>query len=263
MRIGILQTAPVFGDVAGNIERALAQAEAASADLFVLPELFATGYQFTSAKEAAALAEPIPDGPTTARLAAFCRERRCVIYAGLPEAADGVVYNAAVLAGPTGFLARYRKIHLFADEKSWFAPGGGPFPVVEIESARVGLMICFDHFFPESARTLALRGADVLLHAANLVMPDVAQRTMVVRAMENGVFTATANRVGREDRASPGLRFTGRSQIVAPDGEILIRLSPDLAESATVEIDPLRARDKSLGARNDRLADRRPDAYTL
>jgi len=261
MRVGVLQTEPVFGDPTGNIDRALALAERGSADLWVLPELFATGYQFASAEEVHALAEPVPDGPTTARLSDFCRRKECSVYAGLAEVAGDAVYNAAVLIGPEGFLARYRKIHLFADEKTWFRPGDRPFPVVDIGVARVGLMVCFDHFFPESARTLALRGADILLHAANLVMPGIARRTMVVRAMENGVFAVTANRVGVEHRTSTPLRFTGESQIVSPNGDVLLRLSPDRVQMAVVEIDPLRARNKSLGARNDRLADRRPDAY--
>jgi len=125
------------------------------------------------------------------------------------------------------------------------------------------MMICFDHLFPESARSLALLGADVICHPANLVMPDLAQRTMAVRALENGVFTATANRVGEESRTDETLVYTGQSQIVGPDGEILARLSSDRAEVAVVEIDIERARKKRITEHNDKLADRHPEHYTL
>jgi predicted amidohydrolase len=124
-------------------------------------------------------------------------------------------------------------------------------------------MICFDHLFPEAARSLALLGADVIAHPANLVLPGVAQRTMEVRALENGVYAATANRVGSEARDEKELRYTGESQVVGPDGDVLVRLSPDRVEAAVVEIDISRARDKAVTSLNDKLADRRPHLYTL
>jgi predicted amidohydrolase len=263
MRLGIAQTDPTFGDRDRNTAVALDMLAGESVDLWVLPEFFATGYQFTSSEEASALAEPIPDGPTTRALAAFCREHACHVVAGLPEATEGSLYNAAVLVGPDGYVSRYRKIHLFGDESLYFAPGDRPFSVDEVDSTRVGIMICFDHLFPESARSLALQGADVIAHPANLIIPDLAQRTMTVRALENGVFTATANRVGEEARSDTTLRYTGRSQIVSPRGEVLVRLSPDRPESAVVEIDPAEARAKRITSRNDKLADRRPNLYRL
>ena len=124
-------------------------------------------------------------------------------------------------------------------------------------------MICFDHFFPEAARTLALLGADILAHPANLIIPGLAQRTMTVRALENGVFAATANRVGEESRAEKTLRYTGQSQIVAPDGTALARLSSDRVEVAVAEINPAEARNKRLTSRNDKLGDRRPEFYRI
>jgi predicted amidohydrolase len=155
----------------------------------------------------------------------------------------------------------YRKIHLFFHEKELFSPGNLPFAVDDIGIAKVGMMICFDHFFPEAARTLALRGAQVIAHPANLVMPVYAQLTMQVRALENGVFTATANRVGEESRTDTTLRFTGNSQIVSPTGDILVRLSPTQEGAEVVEIDPTDACQKSLNPLNDRIADRRPSFY--
>jgi 5-aminopentanamidase len=263
MRIGIAQTDPAFGRPRRNLELACGLMERHRADLWVLPEFFASGYQFVDAAEVLRLAEPIPEGETTQALIRFAREHDCSLVAGLPEAAPAGVYNSAVLVSPLGHIATYRKIHLFGAEKLFFLPGDRPFSISDAAGARVGIMICFDHFFPEAARSLALLGADVIAHPSNLVIPGLAQRTTVVRALENGVFVATANRVGSEARGGKELRYTGESQVVDPDGATLLRLSPDHVEAAVVDIDSARARVKTLTSRNDKLADRRPQLYTL
>jgi predicted amidohydrolase len=263
MHIGIAQASPTFGERDRNISRALHLIGGERADLWVLPELFASGYQFVSASEVRTLAEPVPDGPTTEALIEHARDHDCFLVAGLPESDGQWLFNSAVLVGPDGFLTCYRKVHLFYEEKRYFSPGDRSFPVVDVGFCRIGLMVCFDHLFPESARSLALQGADVIAHPANLVMPDLAQRTMRVRAIENGVFTATANRVGEESRTSETLAYTGQSQVVGPDGEVLVRLSKQEVETAVVEIDVERARDKRITEHNDKLADRRPDQYRL
>jgi len=261
MQIGYVQTDPVFGEVEENLRHAQDLMQQATADLWVLPELFATGYQFISQEEVNGLAEPVLDGPTTRALIGFAREEDCFIAAGLPESAEGNVYNSAVLVGPDGLVACYRKVHLFSKEKLWFTPGDAPFPVADIGCAKIGVMICFDHLFPESARSLALNGAEIIAHPSNLVMPVYAQLTMRARALENGVFTVTANRVGVEARSDETLRFTGESQIVSPTGEILASSPAEGEDVRVIEVDPAQARDKSLNAVNDRLADRRPDMY--
>lgn len=263
MRIGIAQTSPVFGERDRNIAEALQLISQEHADLWVLPELFATGYQFVSADEVWELAERVPGGSTTEALVEHAGRHNCHIVAGLPESDADRVYNSAVLVGPDGFLSCYRKVHLFCAEKEFFSPGDRSFPVIDVGIARIGLMVCFDHLFPESARSLALQGADVIAHPASLVLPDLAQRTMRIRALENGVFTATANRVGEESRTSETLVYTGQSQVVGPDGDVLVRLSSDKAETGAVEIDVERARNKRITDQNDVLADRRPDQYRL
>ncbi|MEW6325195.1 MAG: nitrilase-related carbon-nitrogen hydrolase, partial [Nitrospirota bacterium] len=150
LRVGVVQTNPQFGRVRANLARALRLMAGSPADLYVLPELFATGYQFCSKDEVARLAEPIPAGQTTRRLTAFARRAGCAIVAGLPERAGGRFYNSAVIIGPRGLLGRYRKLHLFAEETKWFAPGDRPPAVWEIgplpargAGVRVGVMICF------------------------------------------------------------------------------------------------------------------------
>ncbi|MBU1048981.1 acyltransferase [Candidatus Bipolaricaulota bacterium] len=263
MNLGIVQSSPIFGEIAGNLSDCLSHMSQHTADLWVLPELFATGYQFLNATEARELAEQVPSGRTTQALSAYAAENNCFIVAGLPEIDGDKVYNSSVLVGPDGFLARYRKVHLFYEEKINFTPGNLPFAVVDIGIAKLGMMICFDHLFPESARSLALQGAEIICHPANLVLPDLAQRTMAIRALENGVFTATANRVGTEARGNESLTYTGQSQVIGPNGDPLVRLSLEGTEVAVVDLDVSLARDKFITKHNDKLGDRRPAMYHL
>lgn len=261
MRIGIAQTSPQFGEIDRNLSQALDLLSRHAADLWILPELFATGYQFRDLLELQTLAEPVPGGPTTDALLDHATRHGCSIVAGLAEADAGRFFNACVLVSPPDTVTVYRKVHLFYKESLLFTPGDRPFHTTPVGKARIGLMICFDHLFPESARSLALQGADLIAHPSNLVLPDVAQRTMAIRSLENGVYSATANRVGQEHRAGEGLSFTGQSQIVDPEGHVLVRLSPDRMEAAVVEVDLDRARDKRITAYNDKLLDRRPSLY--
>jgi predicted amidohydrolase len=181
--------------------------------------------------------------------------------AGLAERApDGRIFNSAVAVDRDGFKGLYRKIHLFNREKEWFAPGDSGFVVLPLAGARVGLMICFDWIFPESARTLALLGAQVIAHPANLVLP-FCQAAMVTRAVENRVFTITANRIGTEERGGATLTFTGGSRVVAPDGTVLADAPADSAHAAVAEIDPVRADDKRATPKNDLFEDRRVEFY--
>ncbi|HLE57471.1 MAG TPA: nitrilase-related carbon-nitrogen hydrolase, partial [Rhodothermia bacterium] len=185
---------------AANLEAVERAFEGVSVDLAVLPELLPSGYFFSSKEDVDAVVEEIPNGPTTAKLIEIARQRRCHIVAGLPESDGHKYFNSAVLVGPEGYIGRYRKTHLFYEEKIWFVPGDSGFPVFDVVSAsgisyRLGIMICFDWFFPESARTLAVRGADVIAHPSNLVK-EWCPQAMPIRALENRVFTATANRTG-------------------------------------------------------------------
>ena len=261
MRVGYVQFEPRFGEVKRNIGRAIEMMGSERADLWVLPELFSTGYLFVSREELMGLAEPVPEGPTTQALLDFSCKANATVVAGLAERAGDKVYNAAVIVGPAGLIGRYRKIHLFGKEKLWFDPGDLPLEPMDLGGVKIGVMICFDHFFPEAARTLALRGAQILCHPANLVLPGMGQLSMRVRAMENRVFAVTANRIGGEARGGKELRFTGESQIVSPEGAVLLRASPEGEEVGVVEIDPEKALDKRVTRYNDLFADRRPEFY--
>lgn len=261
MKLALVQFDPVFGDPARNrdqVAEILAEVSA-DVDVIVLPELYSSGYLFTSEDEVTAVAEPL-DGPSLSLLADLARERNCAIAAGFAEAAEDGPYNSAVIFGPDGLLSHYRKLHLFDRETLWFRPGNQPLPVVEFRDARLGIMVCFDWRFPEAARTLALRGADVILHPSNLVLPWCPD-AMLTRALENNVFVATADRWGIEDRGGTRLRFIGQSQVVTPRGERLGRLGEEETAVLEVEIDPADARDKQVTGHNDLWRDRREEFY--
>ena len=261
MRVGFLQFAPKFGEKEWNVKRIEEFLTQKDADLWVLPELCTTGYQFTKKSELLELAEPVARGPSIQALLRFAREKHTYLVLGFAERDGENFYNSAAVLGPEGVLGVYRKVHLFFQERHWFSPGNLPFSVVKIKGIPVGVMICYDHMFPEAARVLALKGAWILAHPANFVLPGLGQLTMRVRALENRVFAVTANRVGTEARAEPALTFTGMSQIVSPKGEILATGGKETEEAVVVEINPAEAEDKYLTPLNHIFRDRRPEFY--
>jgi predicted amidohydrolase len=261
MKAGFYQFDPVFGKKDENLVKVFSAIKDADADLIVLPEFFATGYQFISQDEVSGLSEKIPGGQTTEMLSALSVEKGCYIVAGLPERAGEKFYNSAVITGPQGFMGVYRKTHLFFEEKLYFSPGDTGFKVWNTELGVIGIMICFDWFFPESMRELALLGADIIAHPSNLVLPYCPQ-SMPVRCLENRVFAITSDRTGEENRKEgQSLRYIGQSQITSPAGEILVRASEHDEALSIVDIDPVEARNKSLNVLNDLLKDRRPEMY--
>jgi predicted amidohydrolase len=263
MKAGFYQFNPSFGQKAANLQKVSAAIKEADADLVVLPEFFATGYQFTSQEEVVNLAEPVPQGETTNALIALAQAKGCYIIAGLPESTGAIFYNSAVIVGPEGFIGIYRKTHLFFEEKLYFSPGDTGFKVWDTDIGRIGIMICFDWFFPESMRSLALSGAEVVAHPANLVLP-YCPRAMPVRCLENRVYAITANRTGIEKRKiDQSLTYIGQSQIVSPYGEVLVTASAAADSLHIAEIDPAKARNKLINPFNDLFNDRRPDMYRL
>ena len=261
MKAAFYQFTPVFGKKEENIAKVISAVKDADLELLVLPEFFATGYQFTSTNEVAELSEPIPDGNTTKALADLSIEKGIYIVAGLPEKDGDKFYNSAVLTGPEGFIGSYRKTHLFFEEKLYFTPGDTGFRVWDTPIGKIGIMICFDWFFPESARSLALLGAEVIAHPSNLVLPFCPD-AMPVRCLENRVYAITANRTGTEARKDgQSLSFIGKSEIVSPKAEIVVRAGEDEDALMIVDIDPSLASNKKLNPFNDILTDRRPEKY--
>lgn len=269
MRIALVQFEPRMGEPGRNLSRAVDLVRGAEADLYVLPELCLSGYDF----EDRASLEPHAEAPGSPRLEALAMaatERGAGIVFGFAERGAEAprpgggprLYNSSLIALPDGRRRVYRKTHLFAREKLLFEPGDSGFFVEDFLGARIGLAICFDWIFPESFRTLALRGADIVAHCSNLVLP-FCQRADFARAVENRIFVATANRVGVEEVGGRRLAFTGGSVLVSPKGEYLAQLPAEGEGVAVVEIDPKAARDKSVTPANDVFADRRPEFYEL
>jgi predicted amidohydrolase len=257
-----LQTSPAFGAVTANLDAVEALIEGLRSDLLVLPELFASGYSFVDRDELVSLAEPFDGGETTERLKRWSRSTGGAIVAGFPERDGDAVYNAAAVVANGELIDCYRKIHLFGFERGLYEPGDRPFAVHECGGLRVGTMICFDWMYPEAARTLALRGADVIAHPSNLVLPGWCQQAMLIRALENRVYTVTANRFGTERRPPrPELQFTGTSRIANPRGEVVAD-APALGDTLLhASIETVLARDKQVPSGNDVLAERRPAFY--
>jgi predicted amidohydrolase len=260
VRVAYLQYAPEFGKRKENIERLIPLALSKEYRLLVLPELFGTGYNFASPEEVADVAEEPSDGPTFKALSAIAKKRKAHVVGGFPEDAGGVIYNSAMLVGPDGLVGVHRKTHLFHNEKKLFTPGDEGYRVYDLGGFSVGLLICYDWMFPEVARVLSLRGADVLCHPSALVMPW-GQRAMVTRSLENGVFSITANRCGTEEREHETFTFTGHSQIVGPQGEMLVSSHAEEEVVCTAEIDPSVARRKVFGPDNRFFEDRRTDLF--
>lgn len=259
MKIGFVQNSPIFGKKKENFEQVRSLLNGIKADLLVLPELFATGYAFTSKEEAADLAESA-DGETAGFLKEVSDQTGAVVVAGFAERNGSKTFDSAMTVDGDRVIGVYRKIHLFNKEKFWFSPGDGRFPVYSVRGFRLGVMVCFDWIFPEAARTLALNGAQVIAHPANLVMP-FCQATMVTRCLENRVFAATANRIGRETRGDDDFIFTGGSQITAFDGKIISLGPKDSVSAAVTEIDIKNADNKKINAYNDVFKDRRTEFY--
>ncbi|MBN1397120.1 MAG: acyltransferase [Bacteroidetes bacterium] len=258
MHLAVVQTNPVFGETQRNVQEALDLMATVKAELYVLPELFNTGYNFIKQKELAALGERA-DGITYEMLLKFAEDRNCYIVYGFAEKAD-IMYNSASLIGPDGFIGIYRKVHLFYRENIFFAPGNLGFPVFDLPFGRIGMMICFDWAYPESARTLTLKGAQLIAHPSNLVLPYCPDG-MVTRALENKIFTATADRVGEENRGGVEIKFIGTSEIVDPNGKILCRLNSNNPAIKSVEIDLSLSDNKQINVYNDILKGLRLDQY--
>lgn len=260
-RIAFAQYLPVFGETGTNfrtIERLVSEAD--SADLLVLPELGTTGYEFRDRAEVASLAEPFSTGPLSSMLRDLAARHQTTLVIGYAERDGNRLYNACQLATPDGSLTNYRKIHLFSRETELFDPGNALPPVVETPAGRVGLMICFDWFFPETSRVLALAGAQVIAHPSNLVL-TYCQKAMYARSVENGVFTITANRIGTEDRAGRSLTFTGASQILDHRGNLLASAGANAEAIGTADVDLTQADDKQITPYNHLLNSRRTDLY--
>jgi len=275
VKIGLVQMR-CSEDVADNLSRALAridEAAAAGAQIVCLPELFRSRY-FCQTEDHAKfdLAEPIP-GPSTEALSAAAKKHGVVIVGSLFERrAAGVYHNTAVVLDADGSLAgMYRKMHIPDDplyyEKFYFTPGDLGFKSFQTRFARIGVLVCWDQWYPEAARLTALSGADILFYPTAIGWHQsekeqygteqyeawqIVQRS---HAVANGLFVAAPNRVGLEGT----VEFWGGSFVAAPFGPLLAKGSHDREEVLLVDCDL--ARIEETRRHWPFLRDRRIDSY--
>lgn len=267
-RAAALQLAPILGEPDANRARAdaaIREAAASGAQLVVLPELCNSGYVFEDADEAHACSEPL-DGATVAQWCDAAARSALVIVGGICERSEhGTLHNTAVVIDESGLRAAYRKTHLWDREPEIFTAGELPAPVVDTAIGRIGVAICYDSFFPETMRSLAIAGADVIAVPMNspLTGPPHAPHQIEITlacaaAAVNRVFVVQADRAGAER----GVEWAQASAIVDPDGRLLAGPAGGVT-TLLARLDVARARDKALGPRNDALADLRPELYRV
>jgi 5-aminopentanamidase len=267
IRVSCHQLAPTVGDLEANrrlTREAVREAVEAGARLVVLPELSTSGYVFESADEARACAEPA-EGPTLAAWAEEAARGDAVVVGGFCELGEeGVLYNSAAVVDRTGVLAVYRKIHLWDRERISFAPGNACAPVLDTHVGRVGVAVCYDLWFPEVARALALDGAELIAIPANMPrFPRPEERPIEVTlamatAHTNRLFVALCDRCGPER----GVEWVGGSVVCDEQGWVLAGPPADFGPGLVVaDCDLSRAHDKAWNERNDVLGDRRPELY--
>lgn len=270
LKIACVQFEPVIGDVAGNLaamDQRIRAAHRDGASVIVLPELADSGYVFDDIAEVGRLAAPIPEGESSRRLIALARELGVHIVSGLAERDGETFYNSAILCGPQGYIGKFRKLHLWNREKLFFAPGDLGLPVFDTGIGKIGMAICYDGWFPEIFRQMALNGAELVCIPTNWVPMPGQDRTMEpmanvlhkAAAHSNALYIACADRIGTE-RGQP---FIGSSLIIGPTGRpIAGPAGYDTEEivSATISLGDLKT-SRTLSERNDVIADRRPDVY--
>ena len=269
--IACCQIEPHVGEKDENVEKTLMFANEAidqGAYIVLLPELANTGYMFNTRKEAFSLAEVVPGGETTQRWEELAKDRGVYLAAGIAEREGYSLYNTSVLIGPDGFIGSYRKLHLWNREKLFFEPGDLGLPVFHTPIGRLGMIVCYDMWFPELIRIYALQGADLILNVTNWVAGSEAERdsrvteaVCVAQAHLSSVFVAAADRIGVE-RGQP---FLGRSMIVSPTGGVLAGpASFDEEEIVYAECNLSEARKRKRKTRlNHVVHDRRTDVYDV
>jgi predicted amidohydrolase len=257
------------------------QIAAEGVELALFPELVIHGHCTPNTWE---LAEPVPDGPSVRRLVEIARRHRLVVCAGMSEKECDIVFNTQVLVGPQGYIGKQRKLHLSRDEVFYYR-GGREIPVFGVGPCKVGIVICYDNQFPEVARVLALRGAEVLLmpHAGRFKLwddtPDSEAsarrysheflKKYALRARENACFAVLADQAGRAGYVDLWPRdsenqphHAGAALIWGPDGELIAATQEERIreERIVATLDAaLLARERALA--NYMLRTRRPELF--
>ena len=266
INVALAQISCKIGDKEHNLDvmkRNIKQAKNQGANLIVFPELALTGYVCRDTLYE--LAEPVPEGEYIRRLAEIAKKEAIHVVFGALERSEkthATLYNTAVLLGPNGFIGKYQKMHLpthsVFEEKRYFRLGYQT-PVFETEIGKLGLIICYDVFFPEITRLLRLKGSQLIvcISASPGVRRTFFETLTAARAIENTAFLVYVNLVGVEN----GLQFWGGSRIVAPNGKITSQAKYDEEDLMIGKIDyaDLKQTETFVPA----LRDLRPELFTL
>ena len=256
-----IQFEPLLNDLEGNrkkVEKLLnAAIDQTKSKLYVLPELAFSGYNFRSKEEVENTSESLDNSESCELLKEIANQSNVYIVTGINEREKNKFFNSAVAINKNGIVMTYRKLQLYAKEKEFFTPGNKSLQIFSIDNVKIGIMICFDWFFPEIPRTLALKGAHIICHPMNAVIPDGAYLGDNFHSKWNRVYIILSNRIGKEGN----LTFIGRSRISDPTGEVIVKASANSEEIISAEIDPKLAENKKLNQYNHLFEDRRPEFY--
>lgn len=232
IKVALAQMSCKVGDKKQNLERMeeyIKQATREGANLVIFPELALTGYVCRDLVYE--MAEPVPAGMSIDQIVEVAKTEHIHLIFGMVECssrASAVLYNTAVLVGPQGYIGKYRKMYLpthsIFEEKRYFRPGYQT-PVFETEIGKLGIIICYDVYFPEIARLMRMKGAQLIacISASPSMRRGFFEVLTAARAMENTVFLAYVNLAGVED----GLQFWGGSRMIAPSGSVISQAKYD------------------------------------
>jgi predicted amidohydrolase len=262
MNISLKQFNPIFGEQEKNFLTIIDCIRKTPSQIMLFPELSLSGYDFLNREEAEKYALS-SDNVMLKEFEYLARVENKILCIGYAEKCGDKIYNSAGLFFPdSSYNKVYRKVHLFYKERLIFDETDRGFFVVDYKpwDIKIGVMICYDWRFPESARTLALLGADVILCPSNLVT-DVWHIAMPARALENKVYLAVANRTGEENRNGVNLIFKGSSAIYGYNGEVLAIAGKVDDEVLTATLVPEKTRNKSFNEINNIFSDRRAKWY--
>jgi predicted amidohydrolase len=257
LKVAQIQFNPQVGETEHNFRKVSSYLqETKGAGLVILPELANSGYNFINRDHAFSLAEEVNKSSYVEMLQHTAKENNQFIVSGYHEKDREKLFNTSLLFSPEGHIGKYRKIHLFMNEKDIFSRGNIGLPVFDIDGYVLGMLICFDYLFPEIWRIMGLKGADLIAHPSNLVTYK-AYKVVPAQSVINRFFIFTTNRIGRERDIS----FSGSSFVTDPEGEVIAEASKTDEEVLVTEVNPDLSRDKMITERNHVLLDRFPDLY--
>lgn len=262
MKLTVYQFCPKFGKKDENLDFIKNKSIELEGDIIVFPELCTTGYDFRNREETESYAEEFA-GETVSAMQEISTKTGKIINFGFVERDGDKIYNSSAVIFPEKeYSDVYRKTHLFFRERFCFDETDKGFFVIDYKpkDIKIGPMICYDWRFPEAARTVALKGADLILCPSNLVT-DVWHISTPSRALENKVYLAVCNRTGTENRNDKELYFNGKSAIYGYNGSVMTQAEEIAEQMITAEIYPEKTRNKSFNDYNDIFTDRRPQFY--